>query len=151
NAIAYPADRANGSTNAPRRVIRFEGLNHIQITPTSPPGCLTFGWMRNMPWPSDPSLDIRDPNGFAFAESIHLVDYQISDKNGLINTWSPVPDVFSINPDQNWKRSVCSGDVVTPLSPTQDIGGGENAPSHFHNIRKDGVAATYLSASRALL
>src|SRR5581483_859700 len=37
NAIAYTG-------NTPPSVVRFEGPEHIQVTPYAPPGFLAFGW-----------------------------------------------------------------------------------------------------------
>ena len=77
NAIAFAA-----STGPQPRLIRFEGHKHVNIEPTAPPGCVQIGLVRRMGWaapdPSKPEVYVDKAKGFA--ESIHLTDIEISDK-----------------------------------------------------------------------
>ncbi|WP_395745614.1 hypothetical protein [Prosthecobacter sp.] len=145
NAIEFSTAPTGDPADTQNRILRFDEKEHFNITPTSPPGCLTFGWTRHLPWPMDPKLDVRDPNGFA--ESIHLVDYEVADSNGkLITSWSPIPDSYDIDPDKNWKSCVCAADSITPLSPTKDI--GIAAPLFdYRDLQDKRVAARYLPTS----
>ncbi|HTR43444.1 MAG TPA: hypothetical protein VMH87_17665, partial [Pseudomonadales bacterium] len=145
NAIAYVPKIGTPENNSSGQAIRFEELNHIQINPTSPPGCLTFGWLRYMSWPNDPRLDVtKDPS--AFAESIHLVDYEVRDAAGnLIEVWTPIPDAANPDLSKNWRVSTKSADSVSPLSPTKDIGTDDSNRIRFENFAGNGIAATYLS------
>src|SRR5581483_7367190 len=95
NAIAYTG-------NTPPSVVRFEGPEHIQVTPYAPPGFLAFGWQRNVP----PIATDADEFGY---RTISLVDYSVKDAGG------------STVLDENGRQ--LAADRVVALSPAGPLRG----------------------------
>jgi hypothetical protein len=80
NALALPSGAAPNA-------VRFNGLEHIEISPYTPPGTVPFGWTRAVP--KDPTTH-EDKFGFG---TLSIVDWTATDGSGHE---VPTPDAIPI-------------------------------------------------------
>ena len=98
NAVIYPA--AGPVPN----VARFEGLQHVHVTPAAPPGFVSFGWKRQ-----EPAEKNNDEERFGYG-TISLVAYQATDAAG--RPWETEDRCIAISPQRE-----LPGDHVRSQTP----------------------------------
>jgi hypothetical protein len=99
-------------------VMRFEGPGHISLQPFAPAGTIAFGWRR--PIVGKPDSFIQTAEGFARA--IHLIDFEVADGIGIIDSYREALQPSGDNPPKRvWIKEACSGDTGPALSPLPSL------------------------------
>lgn len=98
-------------------LVRFESRKHISLQPFAPPGTLAFGWRRTIP----PFGEMNTSAGFA--QSVHLIDYEVRDAAGPIDSYMEVLAMGGEDapPVLQWEREQCAADAGPALSPLKSL------------------------------
>jgi hypothetical protein len=98
-------------------LVRFESRRHISLQPFAPPGTIAFGWKRTIP-----------PEGGAntaaqFARAVHLVDYEVRDAAGPIDSFTEVLVAAGEDalPVLKFEKEPCTADAGPALSPLKSL------------------------------
>lgn len=132
--------------------IKFNGVHHAEVQPYAPPGCVAIGLKREMFWPDqDPDPEKATPviEAQGFAESVHLVDLEIFDKNGVITHYLPNPQRSAEGspPKEPWREILHKGDTSAPLFPMGKPIRSETSENGVYKNPEGGVALASLDAS----
>jgi len=107
NAIAYSPSPTPGAALVFPDFVRFESIQHVQVTAAAPPGHILFGWTRDqlLTPPTGPTSN-PDPDEFGYG-TISMVAYSVTDGNNTS------------------LKSIDDSQALSPVSPLE----GQNLPS----------------------